>query len=451
MALASVLAWSAVELERAPELRSDVAMNTTIAAMLAGLAYLLGLAPAASALRGKTLASILFAALLARAILAVAPPILETDFRRYLWDGAVVASGLNPYLHAPEAAMLGTVDGEQRHELHSLAADSGDVLAGVNHPHLRTIYPPLAQAAFAAAAWIAPFEPNGLRAVFALADLATALLLWRTLVALGRPPGWIALYALNPLLLRETYLGLHMDVLVLPFVAGALLAAARARRVEACVWCVAGAAVKVWPIVLLPTLLLRRGAPAKRVALQTLGLALLGAALWWPVFSGGLDEASGFRAYARSWENNDGFFRAGIWLVERSLELVQLPAYAAHPIMRVVSVVGVLGVIVVATVSSSPNERDPSRALGAICAAVFLLSPTQFPWYWMWCLPFLVLYPRRPLELYVVLLPLYYVSDQLEHVHWLQHAPVWALLGVEFWRRRSARGVAGASSQVPHV
>ncbi len=36
-----------------------------------------------------------------------APPILENDFYRYLWDGAVTANHINPYAYSPFQAMQG--------------------------------------------------------------------------------------------------------------------------------------------------------------------------------------------------------------------------------------------------------------------------------------------------------------------------------------------------------
>ena len=45
--------------------------------------------------------------LLLRLVLMPSTPILEDDFYRYLWDGAVVSEGLNPYEYSPYQAGLG--------------------------------------------------------------------------------------------------------------------------------------------------------------------------------------------------------------------------------------------------------------------------------------------------------------------------------------------------------
>ncbi len=47
------------------------------------------------------LAAMLLIGLLMRALLFDSYPVLEIDFYRYLWDGAVLANGFNPYALPP--------------------------------------------------------------------------------------------------------------------------------------------------------------------------------------------------------------------------------------------------------------------------------------------------------------------------------------------------------------
>jgi len=74
-------------------------------------------------------------------------PILEDDYYRYLWDGAVTANALNPYAYSPQQVLKGT---DIPVELTQLAEESGEVIHSINHPEIRTIYPPIAQAFFRA-------------------------------------------------------------------------------------------------------------------------------------------------------------------------------------------------------------------------------------------------------------------------------------------------------------
>jgi len=369
-------------------------------------------------------------AVIARLFVCLAPPMLESDYQRYLWDGGVTASGLSPYPHAPGEVLAGTVQGPNAGQLSALAARSGDVLSRINHPALTTIYPPVAQGAFAASYAIAPFSPVGLRIVFCLADAATLILLSRLLKALSLPASQVIWFAWNPLLLREVYSSLHMDILLLPLIVASLLAAVHSKGGIAAVWLIVASAVKVWPIVLVPLVVRPMLGQWRRFVLTLTACAILGATLWLPVLLVSHGESSGFLAYGKGWQNNDGYFRAGIWLTERVLTMLSIEAWHSQAIMRLTSA-ALLGGVVLWQLRSKPTDAMEliARCL-FIVGTIFMLSPTQFPWYWLWCLPLLTLRPSLPLLLYVALLPIYYVQDQLAYPlsHWLQHAPVWILL-----------------------
>lgn len=148
----------------------------------------------------RALGTLLVVGLAARIIISTQPMLLEADYWRYLWDGAVVAHGYSPYTYAPSAVLHAAP--EVPRELFDLGRRADPVLENIHHGHLTTIYPPVAQGIFAAAWWLRPFDPDGLRIMFFLFDIGAVLLLLRLLHALALPSAWIAWYWLNPLLLR---------------------------------------------------------------------------------------------------------------------------------------------------------------------------------------------------------------------------------------------------------
>ena len=90
------------------------------------------------------------------------------------------------------------------------------------------------------------------------------------------------------------------------------------------------------------------------------------------------------------------------------------------------------------------DATDMLRRLGLVTAAMVLLSPSQFPWYALWVLPFAVFTPWSGLLVMTALMPIYYASfhflardtyavyrDGVVFMIWL---PVWALLAYEVWR-----------------
>ena len=82
--------------------------------------------------------------LLLRLAMVGSGPMLEDDFYRYLFDGAMTANGHNPYSHAPRTVLEGTRD-HVPDDVRALGARSGVVGHRINHARLRTVYPPVAQ------------------------------------------------------------------------------------------------------------------------------------------------------------------------------------------------------------------------------------------------------------------------------------------------------------------
>jgi hypothetical protein len=98
-----------------------------------------------------------------------------------------------------------------------------------------------------------------------------------------------------------------------------------------------------------------------------------------------------------------------------------------------------------------------------IVAVLFLLSPTQFPWYYVWVVPFLALSPSLGLLALTAVLPCYYLRfyfdarDQIAlfdyGIVWLEYVPIMVLLIVEWFtmrrRNRPDLDVTKTSGQSP--
>jgi len=376
-------------------------------------------------------------------------PMLEDDHYRYLWDGAVTANGFNPYVYIPDDLLREAEDfEEQASPIGRLALGSLPVIERVNHGHLRTIYPPVAQGAFALAYWIRPWSLLSWRTVLLLFDVAALVLLVVLLRTLGLPSLWLTIYWWNPLLVKEIYNSGHMDVVVLPFLLAALLLAINKRHIWAVVFLALAVGVKVWAIVLLPLLLRPLVTDPKRLLLASGLFGLLVLLMFLPIYLSGLNETSGFIAYGKHWEMNDALFMLFLW----GAQLVS-PGHA-HLVARGVVAI-VLGIWVLWVVrKEARGPADLCNRFLFIIAALFLLSPTQFPWYYVWLIPFLAIRPYPSLLLLTVLLPLYYsrfyfdaknVVDVFDYgIVWLEYVPVWGLLIWEWLVRRKNRSEAGA-------
>lgn len=375
-------------------------------------------------------AGVLVLGLLMRLTLLAAPPVLEDDFYRYLWDGSVVARGLNPYRYSPQEA-LAAASGESGADL-SLAAAAikpREVLPNVNNPHLTTIYPPVAQAGFAVAHFLTPYSVTMLRLVFLGFDLATFGLLLALLCRLHLDPGWTLIYWWNPVVLKWTYAGAHMDVMVFPFVLLAIYAALSLRPMLSGASLALAAGVKLWPVVLLPVLAWHWRGSLRRVFAGAITCTALTFLVLSPMFLTSSTALGGLWTYAESWQNNAGLYA----LLEGTLSL-WLSDVDARVLARLVTVALLVTWILLVASRGSQTPRALTRSALLVVAAVFLLSPAQFPWYYGWIVPLLVFWPAPALLAYTLFLPLFHLTPQHPWLIWLQHGPFWLILGWEAHR-----------------
>lgn len=162
-------------------------------------------------------------AILFRLLLWWSQPIEETDFYRYLWDGRVLAAGINPYTYSPkeiEAARDQGMAAPAMNRLVQLLRRSPEVAticSRINHRSVPTIYPPLSEALFAATALVTPehasirTQARVLKGVLMLFDLATIWLVVGLLRNLGQSPVRALAYAWCPLVLIEFANSGHLD------------------------------------------------------------------------------------------------------------------------------------------------------------------------------------------------------------------------------------------------
>ncbi|MBI4397218.1 MAG: TIGR04282 family arsenosugar biosynthesis glycosyltransferase [Elusimicrobia bacterium] len=305
----------------------------------------------------------LVAGALFRLTIFIAPPTLSDDAYRYLWDGRVQAAGINPYRHAPDDPALA-----------GLRTPEWD---GINHKNLRTIYPPLAQAAFRLGAWLRP-SLEAQKALFLLADLLTGILLFFLLQRWGLSTARVLIYAWNPLVIVEFSSSGHVDSLGLLFLVAGFLAwdAQKSRRAGA-LWGL-GFLAKLGSGLLLPFMVLtrkgRRALPWFLFAVAAgYGFYAMGPLEEWLHLTGSLP------VYARDWT-----FNAGLYDV--LLRFLPWPAGALKGLAALV-------VVGFAVLLACREDVPPMGQAGLLFALALALSPLVYPWYVAWLVPFLCFYP----------------------------------------------------------
>ncbi len=443
--MAAALLWASPQFLWDRQLADMPALPLAAGLFAAGLAYCLVLPLIRATLatdrqtQAAALAIVIAIGVALRLTVFFSTPAFEDDWNRYLWDGAVTASGFNPYAVAPADAWA------PEHEdspLPALAEAADAVYDQINHPHLKTIYPPVAQAAFAIAYWIEPWSLAAWRLVCLAGEAATLVLLLRLLTEAGRPLCWVALYWWNPVVVKELINSAHMEAIVTPFVLLALLLSWRGRHIAGIGALGLAAGAKLWPIMLAP-LLLRPLVAAPQLLLAALGTLATLLLIWAlaPIF-GGIDETSGFSAYAQNWQTNSALFPFLSRVAAFLLAPLMLPETASGLLVRVILAVGVA--LFSVWLARSAKAGSPNRLMqhaGLVTMVLVLASPAQFPWYLIWTLPFLPFLPLWSGLVASACMPLYYVSFHYlgngsynvfrDTWVWAIWVPVWAALMID--------------------
>ncbi len=374
--------------------------------------------------------------IIARVIMIFSTPILEVDYHRYLWDGAVTANGYNPYEYSPQEFIKGKSNEKLPERLRELSINNLETLEKINHPQLKSSYPPVTQAVFAFSNLIKPFSLITWKVVLLIVDIITFFLIYLVLKKLKIPESNLIIYWWNPLLIKEVFNSGHMDVIVFPFLLACFLLYLSKRYLFSFAALCTAVGVKLWPVLLLPVLLRNFVSDWKKFLKYFSIFSVLTLFILSPLFFSYFDQASGIEAYTRSWQNNDSFFR----IILAAAEFV-LPLFGYHPghgqfVSRIAVGLVLIFAIVYLIKNKSDGRLDYFKISLVIISFAFFLSPAQFPWYYLWMLPFLTITPYKPLLLLTALMPLYYLRYYFEprgqyefyyqYIVWLEYLPVLA-------------------------
>ncbi|MFQ5961296.1 MAG: glycosyltransferase family 87 protein [Candidatus Methylomirabilales bacterium] len=356
-------------------------------------------------------------ALLFRVALLFSPPVLSSDVYRYAWDGRVQTAGINPYVYAPSAQELAPLRDEE-------------IFPHINRRDVPTIYPPGAQMLLAFSAVIFPDSVTGLKLMMILFDIGTILLILRVLKKTGIRSDRVLLYAWSPLVIFEVAGSGHLEAVMLPFVLLALLARMDEKPLLAGTALAVATLIKLYPAVLFPALYKRRD----RMFPLAFGVTILLGYL--PYLYGAGDRVLGFLpAYFGPWEDfNVGF---------RDFATSALATFTASP--RPIAML-LLTALLSAVAVYILRQREDEAFLWhgyLMVSAYLLLLPTSFhPWYLIWILPFLCLYPSWGwlyLSGAIALSYLKYAQGSPVvplGIRLVEFIPLYVLLGIEAVRHR---------------
>ncbi len=350
-------------------------------------------------------------------------PILEDDHYRFLWDGRSFALSGNPYATAPA----------DHFQDENLPDSFAEILDHINYPSLPTVYGPVVQAGFLSSYLIAPAQVWPWKLILLAADAALLAALWKLGARCGsgfRP----ALFAAwCPLSVFETSFNAHPEALAVSLLAWAVLAGKGSRPVLTGFLCAVAAAARFPAVLAAPFLLWKKPASAPvafAATLATCNLPFLIQGVW--------ADLTGLRIFAREWEFNSSLYAVLAWV---------LSPQSSRILCTALFLAACLALFLL-------QQRFPARfplpaALAFLYGSLFLLSPVFNPWYALWLLPFLALWPSYTGITLLAAVSLSYLTKQnlgdpvlhgFEHPPWLrplEFGLVAAALVADLFRIRS--------------
>lgn len=399
------------------------------------------------------------------------PPIFSDDLHRYLFEGTVVAHGINPYVIPPISE-----------ELYAIDSTIPRIWGEINNKEMTAIYPPLNELLFGLMARMG-LGGAGFKLVFLGVGFGALVVTRRWMTAEGIPTGRVLLMGLLPLTIIEVLISGHVDVLVMLGSAMMFAAVSSLRGVEggrddwrgvgvAAVGMVLCVQTKLLPILLLPHLAMQFRSWRERTGV-VLGVLLLSVLPYVAFLDAGPRLFASFTTYAKVWEHN-GF--------AHPILLHQLRVFDPGGTMSMEGING-LGRLLGkedfaarALAAEGFERQHPHQfASRAVCAVLFLvlyiytlcrrsmrldrqwlllvgggllLSPVVHPWYLLALLPAamrggtagkLALWWILTVPITYVTLPEWWrggVWKQAEWTWWLQYGGLIGIAAWNWWKRR---------------
>jgi len=370
-------------------------------------------------------------ALAVRFALAFAEPVLSDDIFRYVWEGRVSLAAHNPFYLAPDSEVL-------------VNLRDAEIWPNINHASVPTIYPPMAQFAFAFnALWQG--GTTSMRLIFIAVEVLTVFILWRW--TRSSEGSWkipaLTIYALNPLVFVETAWSGHLDVIAWCSLILGLAVWQKgdeaSHGAHAGLWLGMSIASKFLGLMALAAIVFApprrdwRTALRKRGAMLATVFLIVGVS-YLPYSEAGPNLFSGLGTYAASWRSNDGAFRLVSDTTQSAIEswapvewrtspdepgsaLIRLeglneiffdlgitrewegreiaattftPSQIAQTIAKLLALLAMALTLLWCLLA----EQDPLNRFAVLMLVLLFVAPTVHPWYVAWLIPFAALRPQ---------------------------------------------------------
>ncbi|MEJ2657815.1 MAG: glycosyltransferase 87 family protein, partial [Desulfobacterales bacterium] len=352
---------------------------------------------------------IIFFAVFFRAVLIPTDPKpLSTDIYRYIWDGRVQQTNINPYLYPPSSR-----------QLESLRDDK--IYPHINRKKFPTIYPAGAQIFFRITHALIGDRIFGFKSLMVFFDVMTVLALLGLLKAYGFEEARIFIYAWNPLVIFEIGCSGHLEALTIFLIVVAFYLNAKKRKTPAVIALAISSATKLYPALMLPAML-NRGERIKGVS------AFLGAflVLYLPFLTVG-NKITGFLPIY--FKNPHESFNLGLKYL-----ILQLFPEWNYVLLSKIFVIVLAGAGVFFFFKEKQKEQHLYCAYVLIGLLIILMPASLHPWYVIMIIPFLSFFPSGAWLMFTGTVALSYIKYASprgilpDKVLFLEYLPLFAFL-----------------------
>ncbi|MEO1049048.1 MAG: hypothetical protein AAFX87_00365 [Bacteroidota bacterium] len=314
---------------------------------------------------------VVYGSIAMRLSLLFALPNLSDDLYRFVWDGRLLANGINPFSELPSYYLA---EGAP-----NIPGNDQELYDKLNSPEYFTIYPPVAQLVFWITAKLSPTSVWGsgviMRSFIILVEIGNTYLIRALLKRYGVAPKHVLLYALNPLVILELSGNLHFEAFMIFFSLLAAYLLHKGKWLYATIPFALAIASKLIPLIFLPLIFKRLA--FKKLILFYLLTGAVTALLFLPLLSQSLIDGmtSSVSLYFQKFE-----FNASVYYVVREIgyavrgyNIIQ----TAGKYMALITFIIIIGYALLVKV----KKVDLLQSMMWVLLVYFLMTTTLHPWY----------------------------------------------------------------------
>lgn len=334
---------------------------------------------------GANFKLLLVTSVLVRLVFLFAIPNLSQDFYRFIWDGQLIVSGLNPYLSTPDF-LIASGSSLNIPNLNGLYQGMGELSAS-NYSN----YPPINQLCFVIAVIVSGKKILGsiifMRLIIIAADLGILYFGKKLLDALNLPKTRIFWYVLNPFIIIELTGNLHFEGVMLFFLVFSLYLLHLGKWKWAALLFGCSISVKLIPLMLLPLFFKFRFKPTKNSKssfdykrlisfYSIVGLTVLSTFL--PFLS--IEFINNYSESIGLWFG-DFEFNASIYYVFREIGYLISGYNEIAIITKILSTITLISILSIALIRKNYSIPLLISSMLLSLSIYFFLSTTVHPWY----------------------------------------------------------------------